>query len=1352
MQNIQTSLLPFHLHRKTVEIAEGLTLDQIVKTIYPKKIPGIDIIVNINDEIIPMSRWCSIKPKPHTLVGVNAVAGKGGGGGKNPLAIILTIAIVIAAPYIAAAIAPVSAAAVAAGTAGIFSAESLTIGAIRIGIGLVGFLATSMLSSVPKQAARASAQASPAEPSSQFIEGASNKVDRYGVIPVNLGVNRMFPPQAAVPYTETSGNKQYVRQMFTYGFGKLQITDRRIGETAMSEYDGIEINDRLNGDLNDGVSLYTNDVFQDGYSVLLSSATGYVTRTTQKNTDEADIDITFNSGLTEYNDSGQRQNRTVQFELQYAPTGTASWSTGSSGSSIAAQSVDVPAPIAWYPSDGKRIGYVVLVLNINTGVVSAVSYDQGSQPIIPANSIRIASLRTESTSASYIADGNVYNLLDERGGHASVFSGFDLTYGGLGLNISVASGTINASGGQTWEVSDATGQALRISRNVKFPARAAYDIRIRRITDDTENDRIRDAALLTAIRSIRYAAPVLQPDISGTAIRMVATDQLNGTVSSYNVIASTLIKDYDATLDMWVDNVISSNPASIFRYVLQSSAFVKRLSDARIDIEKLEEWHVYCRANNLTYNRIIDQPTSIDDLLSDIAAAGMATTHKINGVYGVLIDNERPSIKGMITPRNSWGYSGAINYPDLPHALRVQFRNPGAGYNTDERIVYSDGYDETNATLFERLEFQSCTNSDLAWYYGRRYMATALLQPEIHTCNMDFENLTFNRGDKVVFVNDVILVGVGQGRILDLVYDDPDSPTEVTGFSIDDEVDIPTTNSFGVRIRYGNAAGFFYHSLNTAIGITHEFTFTTPIPIADAPPLDSLCAFTEFGKELELVITEIGMNKDHSARITAVNYAPERFDATTGDIPPFSSNITLSSDFYRPLPPEIGGEIQSDESVMIKNSDGSFISRMIIPLINHNEPSMNVIVKFRPVGATQWSPATILNRNAELLVLAGFEDGSAYDIQIFYQRPTGLQLVSIPLILSNTVYIGASSAPRDVNGFKMTSSNENGLFEWDNNTDIDIHHYKMKFTRLTSGAMWVNAQIVADNIKGNRITLPIQSGTFLIKAVDILGNESENATAVISLDNGAFNNVVELLDQQPTWPGIKVNTQVIGSDLFLIDPDLPGYYYFDPDPFILGDVYESTLSSTIIAVGAFYSSVRDIASIRGESSLRDAGTNFVRLLTSIRNSISVRGIDPADWLVRLEISKSADNITYTAWEPFIVGKHIFNYLRLRLYMESTDPTISPKVSTAEVLIDMPDRSESGTDVACPPSGAIVTYNVAFRNDPAVNITLQNAAVDDRLEYVYKNENGFHVKVYNATTAAYETRSLDYNSTGFGRAV
>ena len=81
---------------------------------------------------------------------------------------------------------------------------------------------------------------------------------------------------------------------------------------------------------------------------------------------------------------------------------------------------------------------------------------------------------------------------------------------------------------------------------------------------------------------------------------------------------------------------------------------------------------------------------------------------------------------------------------------------------------------------------------------------------------------------------------------------------------------------------------------------------------------------------------------------------------------------------------------------------------------------------------------------------------------------------------------------------------------------------------------------------------------------------------------------------------------------------------------------------------------------------------------------------------------------------------------------------------------MPDRYESNEDVDCPSGGVTITYESAFKNNPSVNITLQNGSVDDKIEFISKTSTGFQMKVYNATAGTYVDRSFDYISAGYGR--
>ena len=770
---VQRSIMPFRRDFETLRLQDCKTPREMINKLVPFNFVDCKLIVTVDNEILPPDSWDSYELKKGQLVGLNYIP-TGGGGGKNTLMLVGVIAAAIAVPALAGmAATAVGNAAVGAGIGGFTGlaagAYALTYGAVMIGGSMLLSMASSSLMSVPKQNAGSGQR----ESTSQYVEGAQNSINKYGIVPIVLGTNRMFPPQAALPFTESSDNNQYCRQLFTYGYGKVQLSDRRLGETSIDDFDEVEMDDRLDADLNQGTKLYTNDVYQENLSLKITKEDSPFVRTTQQNCNEAEIDITF-QGLCYINDSGGRDNRTVEFEIQYALSGTEDWTVGVEGLNVTeSQTLTVDLSNTYEAPKHKVMGVGVgarrkhvstpgyqintfIVLNVEDGTVSTVTTRSD------ADSVVYPSLTSNMVILGYI-DGHSLAYVDRRSyltdSYISSADDFPVTISGSGAStqVTVGAGTI-VGGVSTLTVTDATQQSLRKVKRIVFPSRGQYDIKITRLTDDSEDTRLVNDSYWTALRSITYQDPVKFADISGTAIRIKATDQLNGNISSYNAIVSALIKSYNRETDTWEDDKPSSNPADIFRYVLQSPAFAKHdeITDDRIDLAKLKEWWIYCDEIGLTFDRIIDYDTSIDDVLNDVCAAGVATLSKVNNIYSVIIDNERPYIKGLVTPRNSWDYKGSINYPDLPHALRVEFRNPDVGYETDERIVYMDGYDESNATLYERLQFESCTDENLAYWYGRRYFATALLQPETHSFKMDFEHLTFQRGDRIKFINDGI--------------------------------------------------------------------------------------------------------------------------------------------------------------------------------------------------------------------------------------------------------------------------------------------------------------------------------------------------------------------------------------------------------------------------------------------------------------------------------------------------------------------------------------------------------------------------------------------------------------------
>lgn len=1345
--------LPFSNKQTTHGAAPGSSIKDIIDNVVPDRIKslGIGASVFINGEEVPQQYWSRVKPKMGTLVNINIVPMDSDK--KNPLATILSIAVMIAAPYASAAI--LGGGIIASSAAG----AALISSGLTAAIGAVGRLAVSALAPPPRPSnSGVNVGGNPASSPTQFIEGASNSIIPYGVVPICLGTNRMVPLQAARPYSETINNDQYVRQLFTYGWGnEIILDDLKIGETPIDEFEDFDIEHLINGDLNTGSALYSNDVFQENLSVTLNQVDGFTTRTTQPDIDEAQVDITFPAGLAEFNNEGKRISRRVQLELVYAASGVSpqDWTPAVSTYKATSGATRGVSGVRFHADTNvdTQVRKDICVIDIYSGKIYIVAgYRFGRIAATPKNTRRLSTITISTTrlNASGLLTTDI-SITDDRqsadfGTTFQDSSSFVPTKASA-TSITISSGALLVN---DLDILGSQTEALRKSVNFKFPTNGQYDIRIRRITADTVSDQVIDDAALTSIKSIKYQNPVKLEKQNGSAILIKATDQLNGTLNQFNLLVSSVIPDYDPQLNDWPDR-ITSNPASIYRWVLQGPANSKPLEDSQIIIEDIEAWHQTCVAQGYSYNRVIDYETSVEEILKDIASAGAATPAVVDGKRTVAVDEIKDEIVQIVTPRNSWGYKADIIYPETPHAFRVTFRNADKGYSQDDIIVYDDGYDETNATIFEVLELQSCTNSGLAFKTARRHLASIKLRPETHTFMQDVENIVYLRGDRIKFGHDIPIIGIGDGRIKTITTSGG-SPNLVTGFTIDDTVTIPSAATFYTRIRLDDGTQL-YKELITTLGETSSFTFATPFEVVDTPAVGDLCYFVEAGGEVDLLITRIEPQDDLTARITAINYAPEIQEAENTEIPVFDSKITTPLEFIRPSAPVLL-QSQSNEDVMLVNSDGSFLPRAIFTLDNLNDGRIETFVKIRVSGTTQFGNANILEISPNIVVLTGLEDGVRYDIHIRYSR-IGASTFSPALELNSYLFIGASGVPNDVTGFKINVVDNVALLKWDKNTDIDISHYIIKYSNVFTGAAYGTSQTLEDEILNNRASVPFLGGTYFIKAIDLSGNESATAATIITYDPGTITNAVEVLTEDPSFTGTLDNIFVQGASIVLADTSLTdGYYYFASN-IDLTAVFPAFVSAEIVAGGTFVNNFYDFTDVFAESDVLGGVDSNIFDINDVFAESDIFGIGEEGWSVELEYRTTQTDpagspVIWTDWAALEAGTLEFWDMEFRIKLTSTAQNISPQVTSLAVTVDMPDRIERGDDLTVPIAGASIVFNPDFKASPAIAITIQDAASDDKIEFVSKTANGFTFKVYNATLASYVERTYDYIASGYGR--
>lgn len=728
MYQLTASPHPFKVSTIKRAVPDGWTLAQMMEYADLDNTVRPYAHVWIGDQYIPRELWHRVRPKPGASVIVKVIAGGGGGGGgKNPLRTILMIAVIAASIYFGGALGTflvnsVTGSTLVGGTvaiAGVGVSVSSIGAAVIMG---VGSLLVNMIAPVrpPKMASLGGTSTTRDSPT-LFIEGARNSARPFGTVPSVLGRHRMYPPLGAKYYTEIVGDDNYVRMLVVWGYGPLKIENVKIGETALEDFDNYEVEHREGRADDEPLTLYPDSVTQENFTIALSQAADWQTRTAQPSADELSVDVTFSNGLVAFDANGGRGNTSVAMQIQYRAVGDVDWLTP---------------------------------------VYSATTVD-----------------------SSWVA-GDTITFTHNR--------------------------TSVIRHGFRWPV-----------------ARGQYEIRIRRTTADTDNTQIFDSFYWSALRTIRDSDPVrFAFPVAKTAIRIKATDQLNSVVDELNAVITSYARSYEDGI--WAERE-TSNPAALFRHVLQGNANAKRRTDDQVNIDALEYWSEQCDALGFEFNMVRDFQASVWDTLADICAAGRASPANVDGKWTVVFDEEQTVPVQHFTPRNSWGFEADKAFPEQPHAFRIRFNNRDADWRQDERIVYTDGYDSSNAEIFESAEAPGVTDPDAIWKFGRFSLAQAQLRPERWGLYADFEYIVSRRGDLVTITHDVIQVGLKSGRIKALTrrqaFDyDFSTGTLPSGVTITSDGNGTRINSSGALVTpAANAARFTYNKSTLALrGLLNE--------------------------------------------------------------------------------------------------------------------------------------------------------------------------------------------------------------------------------------------------------------------------------------------------------------------------------------------------------------------------------------------------------------------------------------------------------------------------------------------------------------------------------------------------
>ena len=306
---------PFEASSKTIPVAEGVSLQAMLEQAQPDPMLMRHAVIFIGGSRIERRYWHCVYPKAGALVEIRVLpmGGGGGGGGKDVLRTVLTLAVLVA-------------------SATIPGLQVLALGPtqqafLQAGIAVVGSLAVNAL--VPVQQPKG-----PKEGERRLgIQGFQNRARPFEPVTQVLGRHRIAPDYGAGVYTEIVGKDQYLRVIFVWGVGPLDIdvSSIRIGDTPIANFDGVQMEHREGYPGDAPRELYSDTVVQDDLQILLgeqNNLNGPQIRTASAEADELSIDITFPAGLSGTGrNTGNTLSARSNITVEYREVGTATWLT-----------------------------------------------------------------------------------------------------------------------------------------------------------------------------------------------------------------------------------------------------------------------------------------------------------------------------------------------------------------------------------------------------------------------------------------------------------------------------------------------------------------------------------------------------------------------------------------------------------------------------------------------------------------------------------------------------------------------------------------------------------------------------------------------------------------------------------------------------------------------------------------------------------------------------------------------------------------------------------------------------------------------------------------------------------------
>ena len=259
--------------------------------------------------------------------------------------------------------------------------------------------------------------------------------------------------------------------------------------------------------------------------------------------------------------------------------------------------------------------------------------------------------------------------------------------------------------------------------------------------------------------------------------------------------------------------------------------------------------------------------------------------------------------------------------------------------------------------------------------------------------------------------------------------------------------------------------------------------------------------------------------------------------------------------------------------------------------------------------------------------------------------------------ISNFSVTGLAAPPANVTNFSFNVSQAGIHLEWTPVPDLDLSFYRIRQSDEESGATYANATTAVDKVPrpANTVTVPPKTGTYLIKAHDKSGNQSEAAASIVirAADLLGYSNTTNS-NQHTAFSGTKSGCSVDGASRLIITnpasaPSTATYTF---------NGYIDTSAVRVARVELLTKMIR----IDNSAATFDTFTGLFDSLGGLFDDLS-GGSSFADTNVIAYVSTTDDNPasspTWSAYKRFKAGDFSGRAFRFKIDLESQSDNVTP---------------------------------------------------------------------------------------------